>query len=133
MASSKVKLSPKHGLNPSIQQCFTCLQDMGVIMFGRLKGDAKAPHRVCLGRDSEPCDECKGHMEKGVILISMDERKTTDQNNPHRTGGWAVVTDSVIRQSVTPRSLANDIIARRMAFVTDQAWAAQGLPPVGSA
>jgi hypothetical protein len=71
-----MKLSKKHGLNPSIETCFLCGKDKGVVLFGQMKNDSEAPKKVCL--NSEPCSECKELMEKGIILISVDEYKSTD-------------------------------------------------------
>jgi hypothetical protein len=71
--SGSIKLSEKHGVNPSIEQCFVCMKDVGVVLFGKVKGDQEAPRRVCFGPNSEPCDECKGYMKQGVILISVRE------------------------------------------------------------
>ena len=126
---SGILLSERHGVNPSVEQCFTCMRDVGVVLFGRLKGDREAPHRVCLGPNSEPCAECKKHMAMGVILISVrDPDPKDDPQNPYRTGGWVVVRNEFIERVVTPKWLADDILKRRMAFVPDDAWDMLGLP-----
>lgn len=119
-------LSKKHGVNPSLMQCFYCLEDFGVAIVGRLPGDAEAPRRTCF--DREPCDKCKGFMEQGIILISVSEDKTTDKNNPYRTGGWCVVKECVITTNVRPAELCDGILKARMAFVPDDAWGKLGLP-----
>jgi hypothetical protein len=42
-----IKLSPQHGVNPSIGVCFYCGEDSGeIILPGRLKGDVEAPRRA---------------------------------------------------------------------------------------
>jgi len=127
---SSILLSERHGVNPAVEQCFVCMKDVGVALFGRLRGDRRAPHRVCLS--AEPCDECKRFMEMGIILISVDEKKTNDPNNPWRTGGWAVVREGVVKRMVRPKELADQIIAKRMAFVPDDAWDKLGLPRAGA-
>lgn len=38
--SKSIKLSPKHGVNPSVTHCECCGKEIGVALFGRLKGDA---------------------------------------------------------------------------------------------
>jgi hypothetical protein len=126
--SKSIRLSEKHGVNPSVEQCFVCLKDVGVVLFGRLEGDAEAPRKVCLGPSSEPCDECKKLMKQGVILISVDEAKTEDMQNPWRTGGWCVVKDDFIKRVFNPPELVEHVLARRMAFMPDDAWDALGLP-----
>lgn len=140
-----IKLSPEHGVNPSLEQCFVCLKDVGVILFGKISNqkaaafnkaglptgreshnDHESPRKVCLNR--EPCDECKGHMEQGVILISVDESKSEDLQNPWRTGGWCVVTEAFIKRVFNPPELVKTVLEQRLAFMPDDAWDMIGLP-----
>lgn len=141
-----VYLSEKHGANPSLDQCFYCMKNKGLILFGRLRqsqvkalresglmddksaseNDPEAPRRICM--DYVPCHECAELMETGVILISVDEKKSTDQKNPYRSGGWVVVKEETIRRIVSPPELAEDILKRRAAFLPDAVWDALGLP-----
>ena len=65
-----IRLSPKHGVNPTLLKCFWCGGDMGIALLGKLKGDAEAPRETCMGL--EPCDKCKANMVKGVALIEID-------------------------------------------------------------
>lgn len=65
--SKGIKISPKHGVNPSIQKCFWCQKEMGLILFGKMKDDAEAPK--CVTLDYEPCDECKSQWEKGIAVL----------------------------------------------------------------
>jgi len=102
-----IRLSEKHGVNPSVQKCFYCQKDVWVVLFGRLLGDAEAPRTVVM--DHEPCDDCKEVMSRGVILISIDEKKSEgDMQNPYRTGGWCAVSDDLIRRLITPPVAAWD-------------------------
>lgn len=119
-----IRVSKKHGVNPSLLQCFYCIKDVGVALMGKLPGDKEAPRRVCA--DKEPCDECKKHMEAGIILISVREDDAT--MNPYRTGGWVVLREDAVRRIVQPVELAQHICWVRFAFVTDEAWATLGLP-----
>lgn len=128
-------LDKEHGVNPSLDQCFYCLGDKGVVLFGKLKQqtkealgahDGRAPHKICL--DREPCDECKEHMAQGVVLISVDEARSTDMKNPYRTGGWCVVTDDMIERLIEPAELREAILRQRVAFLPDEAWEMLGLP-----
>lgn len=80
-----IHLSEKHGVNPSIEKCFFCLEDKGLILFGRMLGDKQAPMSGVFNQD--PCDKCKEYMDMGVILISIDpEKNNGDMKNPWRTG-----------------------------------------------
>jgi len=119
-----IRISEKHGVNPSLSQCFVCMEAKGLVLLGKLPGDKEAPRQMCI--DKEPCDKCKAWMEQGVILISVKDGEEND--NPYRTGGWVVIKDEAIRRMVKPQELCDSIIARRMAFVPDEAWDAMGLP-----
>jgi len=122
-----VKISDKHGVNPSVSQCFYCMGDKNeVILFGKLKGDAEAPRKACI--DMEPCEECAGHMEAGIILVSVDKHKTDDIENPYRSGGWVVVKDEAVQRWGIDSGDEAAILARRFAFVPDETWDMIGLP-----
>ena len=115
---------PLHGVTDGERQHTT----QGVVLFGKLKEDAEAPRKVCLGHDSEPCEECKKHMEMGIILISVDEAKSEDMNNPWRTGGWVVLKEEAVKRWGLPAELEQHILRRRLAFLPDEVWDAIGLP-----
>lgn len=59
----------KHGLNPSIAQCFFCGKDKNEILLLGAAYKEEAPMHMCFNH--EPCDECKKLMEMGVLLISV--------------------------------------------------------------
>jgi hypothetical protein len=122
-----IRLSEKHGVYPGLEQCFVCMKDVGVVLFGQMRGDAEAPRRVCLGK--EPCDECKKLMELGVIFISVDEKKSKgDMQNPWRTGGWCVVKEEAVRRMFEDGPILDSVLKYRMAFIEDEAWDKIGLP-----
>lgn len=124
-----IRVSDKHGVNPSVEKCFVCGKDKGVIMFGKLPGDVEAPPSMVLP-SKEPCDECLDYMGKGIILISVDmEKSEGDMQNPWRTGGWLVITEEGFdRIGIHPPELAEDIKKKRIAFLPDDAWDMLGLP-----
>lgn len=50
-----ITLHPEHGLNPSIEACMICGEEMGIALLGNnIKG--QAPHHICTGG---VCDNCK--------------------------------------------------------------------------
>lgn len=121
-----IRLSAKHGINPSLEQCFVCGEAKGVVLFGRLPQDQEAPKQVCL--DQEPCPKCKGYMAQGVILISVREPKDPEEHkNPYRTGGWCVVREDMIRRVFTGPAV-EQVLRKRVAFMPDAAWDLIGLP-----
>jgi hypothetical protein len=139
---SGIYLDPKHGVNAGMMNCFFCNEPKGLILHGQIKPssqralreagihvspDGEAPRNLVI--DMEPCDKCKGYMEMGVLLISVREPKTKEEEtNPYRTGGWVVVRDEAIERIVQQEELRNDILKKRMAFIPDDAWDAIGLP-----
>ena len=79
--SKSIKLSPKHGINPSVLHCIACGKDYGVAMLGKLKNDEEAPKDIYRGL----CDKCQSVIDQGgVILIEVKDGETS--NNPYRTG-----------------------------------------------
>ncbi len=127
---SSIKLSPEYGVNPAVPLCYFCLEEKGeVILAGRMKGDREAPRKAVW--NMEPCDTCKGYMETGIILISVDESKTTDRANPYRTGGFCVIKEKVISEMLH-EDAAVDILEQRYALVPDEIWDGIGLPKLSN-
>lgn len=131
--SKGIILSKKYGVNPAIPLCFYCNKPKNqIILAGRIRRvgdfDAEAPRNMVW--DREPCEECKGWMEKGILFISVDEAKSKgDLKNPYRTGGWAVVKDEAVeRMGIQPPELLAQILKRRTCFLPDEVWNMLGLP-----
>ena len=62
----------------------------------------------------EPCDECKGYMKLGIIVVSYDAEKTgTDFHNPYRTGGFFVITE----EAAVKLEFSDEILKRRVCFM----------------
>lgn len=83
--SDSIRLSEKHGVNPSVTVCPFCFQDVGVALFGLLPNDEEAPRRVA---DSELCDECKNHMRQGFLIRERDRDMMTGRL-------WVVRTETM--------------------------------------
>lgn len=125
---SKIRLSNKHGVNPAVPKCFFCQKDKNeIILAGRLPGDAEAPRGAVW--DMAPCDECQNYMRQGVICISVKDGET-DQKNPYRTGGWAVVRDIAIERlrGVVDNKIIESILKFRFVFLEDAVWDKIGFP-----
>ena len=117
MAKRKAKkddgilLSPKHGLNPSLDTCFWCGKSKGVALLGRIKksgdDDVEAPKELVMSL--EPCDDCKKKFALGVHLIEVDDDgarfnnnevfaiKDTDGRCHWPTGRYAVIKPEVMK------------------------------------
>lgn len=81
MTKNSIKLSPKHGVNPSVLHCICCGKDYGVAMLGKLKGDKEAPRDIYQGL----CNDCQGVVDQGgAMIIEVVDGEKSD--NPCRTG-----------------------------------------------
>ena len=97
--NGKIRLSEKHGVNPSLDTCFFCGEPKGIALFGKLKGDAEAPRHVLL--NYEPCEKCKAAMALGTTIIAVSE--TDNGNRPiqdklYPTGSWCVMRKEAAKE-----------------------------------
>lgn len=69
--SDSIKISPKHGVNPTIPICFWCGKEKNEIaLMGKIdRQDSEAPHHIIT--DYEPCDNCKEMFSKGIQVIGV--------------------------------------------------------------
>ena len=82
-----ITLSAKHGVNPSITHCECCGKEIGIAMFGKLKGDVEAPRDVYMGL----CDDCQKVIDQdGLMIIEVRDGETG--KNPYRTGRIVGIT-----------------------------------------
>lgn len=80
-----IKVSPKHGVNPSIPICFFCGKEKNEIaLLGRLKGDAEAPRNVII--DYEPCDACKEVFKQGILIVGVSSKPVISNQPPIQDG-----------------------------------------------
>ena len=87
MKEKGITLSPKHGLNPSITHCECCGKEIGLALFGRIKGDKEAPKDIYSGL----CDDCQKVIDsKGLMIIEVRDGETGD--SPYRTGRIVGIT-----------------------------------------
>jgi len=130
-----LRLSDKHGVNRGMSICFWCQESTSVILYGRLKRDAKAPMRVVM--DYTPCDKCKAAMEKGIMII---EAVTSEEPpypggrplspNVYPTGNWWVITVKAainLISTVHPEVLKR-VLEQKTFCVTPQDAKQLGLP-----
>lgn len=86
MANNNIKLSPKHGLNPTIPVCAWCGEPkneialMGMIGDRRKGEDLEAPKNCIL--DYEPCDHCKEQWSQGVAILEATTKRPTPYRPP---------------------------------------------------
>lgn len=94
-----IKISKKHGVNPSIVKCIYCNQEIGIALLGKLKGDEEAP-KYC-NMSPLPCAECieKATKEKKTYIL-----ETTDTVNPceNLTGRYTIVDAEILKIEYSP-------------------------------
>lgn len=116
--SKSIRLSKRHGVNPTICTCFFCSKEKNEIaLLGHLKGDAEAPMHAVL--DYEPCDECKANMDLGVTLIGAMEHPNTDgqppmPNGAYPTGAWMVLSEQGALYIFKPKVIDDVLSAKRV-------------------
>lgn len=118
-----ITYSKKHGLNPSIPVCFFCGKEKPeLVLFGKLKHDAEAPHHVVM--DYVPCDKCRDTMEKGITFIAVKnqpqyEHQIAIQKDYYPTGQYGIFSEPFIR-TVIEESALPSILANKMAYTTPE-------------
>jgi len=88
MREPSIRVSEKHGVNPTMLMCFWCGEPNGELaLLGKLKGDAEAPRQSCLNLD--PCKKCQAQMDTGIMCA---EALHNEGEEPEPTGRWVVIT-----------------------------------------
>ena len=98
---NSIKLSPKHGVNPSILHCFICGKETGLTLLGKLKGDKEAPKDIT--NPNELCDDCKKQINAGNKFI-LEVKDNTDEHNPERTGRLVCIKGEALPSIKSPIS-----------------------------
>ena len=105
--SNSIRLSEKHGVNPTLCQCFFCGETKHIALLGQIgdrrKGEDFEAPRECV-MDYEPCDKCQEQMKQGVTLIGVTTTQPSDKRPPltaqggtqvYPTNAWCVIKSEV--------------------------------------
>lgn len=125
-----MRISEKHGVNPTMGLCFFCGQEDGTIgLLGRLPNDAEGPRRSVLGY--EPCSTCKSGMSLGIALIECDESARADPDRPPiqkragqfltPTGRWFVIKREAALRIFTPE-MHDSIMKHGRGYISPEAF-----------
>lgn len=117
-----IKLSPKHGVNPTIPVCFWCGREKNeVALMGYLKGkggeDIAAPMHMVI--DYEPCDECRQNMTQGFTLIEATSKPNAASNVEIQRGVYPTGRYAVLRREAAERIFVN-LDGKDKGFVTPE-------------
>lgn len=100
MSSKSIRISPKHGVNPTIPVCFFCGKEKNEIaLLGKIdKEDSEAPRKMVL--NYEPCEECKKRFAEGVLIIEImsyaNDMRPPITEGAYPTGAHAVVNPEAL-------------------------------------
>lgn len=79
--SKGIRLSKKHGVNPTMVICAWCHEQTGEIaLVGELPGDIEAPREMIVSY--EPCDKCREKWDQGVACVEVDTKPTAINQPP---------------------------------------------------
>lgn len=105
--STGLKLSPKHGLNPTISVCFWCGEEKGEIALLGHIGDARKGEDIEANMHTvinyEPCPACLAKMDSGftVVEATTSPNNTTSvpiQDGIYPTGRFVVIKPEAARR-----------------------------------
>lgn len=93
--SKGIKISEKHGVNPSLVTCFYCGEETGEIaLLGKLPKDAEAPKHICTS--VAPCEKCAEKYKDYVLMVEAD---LDSKGKPNPTGRWfAIKKEAIIEE-----------------------------------
>jgi hypothetical protein len=98
-----IRLSEKHGLNPTLAVCAWCGEETGEIaLLGYMgKGDPEAPRRAVL--NYEPCPKCSELWAQGTACVEVTDRPMTDGQLQIKDGYYPTGRLSVITKEAASR------------------------------
>lgn len=108
--NNSIKISKKHGVNPTIPICFWCGKEKNEIaLLGRLPNDVEAPRSTWLLGDYEPCDSCKELRKQGIDLIEASDHPVIHSNQPvyhelYPTGRHIILKENAVRSIFSPKT-----------------------------
>lgn len=126
--------SNKPILGVALTKCYFCQKDDQIILNTRLTPECASSVEAMNGKtlNLEPCRECAGYMEQGIILITIDPAKSgagwekAALPNPYRTGGWFVLREAAVARMFTGEALAF-ALKHRWIFIKHAAAVSLGL------
>lgn len=114
-----IKISPKHGLNPTCCICFFCGESKAIALLGKLKDDAEAPKKMIM--DYKPCTHCLEKFGDNIVIIEVSltpiEGRPPITNEAWPTGRWCVISPETSKELFnTPAPKSNTILLEDSVF-----------------
>lgn len=128
-----IKLSPEHGVNPTIPICFWCGEEKNEIaMLGKIdREDSKAPEAVVL--NYEPCDKCKELFSKGIHVVGTTTTPIVKDMFPimknetmelYPTGSMFIAPEEwakeFLKANGQSQEMIDDVIERKILLMSDE-------------
>lgn len=80
--------------------------------------DLKPYHGQVIGFiEDGMCKKCKEKYKDKIVFIEIDESKSEDKNNPHRTGQ---VVEIKINSNFGKYLISNNLVKNNMAYITQE-------------
>lgn len=115
---SSIRLSPKHGLNPTIAVCFWCgCEKNEIALMGRIggKSDEKAPNYAVI--NYEPCDKCKAGMASGFTVMEATASPNGQTSIEMQKGIYPTGRFVVLKNESADRIFGKEFTSRGKAFM----------------
>lgn len=118
MGKGDIRISEKHGLNPSMLKCPCCGGDAGIALQGRMKDDAQAPREML---DLNPCQNCTAQFDEyktmGFVLFVIrdeyDERSAKGEKLPV----WPFFKECHVIKHEAAAQIFNTDLSKGAAFI----------------
>lgn len=116
------------------EACIVCLKesDGDIVINTRLTKSmaekVESMHGKVVGFSKTPCVECLEVVSDGVYIIEIDEKLTTDVNNPWRTGKQWGIKREAMERIVTDEKLLAHTLKKQACFMPIEVCEMFGLP-----
>jgi len=116
-----VRVSPKHGVNPSMAVCMFCGEYTGEIaLMGMLRGDVEAPRKVVL--NDNPCTQCKDIFNQGILFMCVKGDSNRYEGLDWFTGKYSVLREEAMSRLPFTDAAKEEIIKKKKAALDEETW-----------
>lgn len=133
-------MNSKRGEFVALSKCFFCGQDSDILLHKNMRDISHLNGKVI---SMQPCSQCERFMEKGIILLGIDEDKSESgwnhppsrlsererrgwMPNPYRTGAFVVIKDDALEDAVNQPELFQWAKKHRWMFIAHEALVRMG-------